>query len=96
MTAPRTGPLIRSHGSGGPAWSRVVGVMPGMTSMAGRTSTRTGWAAAEPPKRLAVGRVDLVPPERRHRVGGGRAPVHAAHRDAARAERVGEEVHARR
>src|SRR5262249_20469368 len=43
--APRTGPLIRAQGSGGPAWRTVVGVMPGTASRAGRTSTRTGWAS---------------------------------------------------
>src|SRR5215470_2997986 len=46
MTAPRTGPLIRAHAIGGPAWSSVVGVIPGTTSMAGRTSIRTGCEAA--------------------------------------------------
>ena len=94
MTAPRTGPLIRAHAIGGPAWSSVVGVMPGTTSMRRAHVDQDGLGGREPPQRLAVGGVDLVPPERRHRVGSRRAPVHAAHRDAAAAERVGEEIDA--
>src|SRR5258705_6168208 len=39
------GPLMRSQPMGGPAWSTVSRVMPGTTSIAGRTSTRIWWAA---------------------------------------------------
>ncbi len=42
---PRIGPLIRSHSIGGPACRTVSRVMPGTTSIAGRTSIRTWWAA---------------------------------------------------
>src|SRR5262245_4286680 len=43
---PRMGPLMRSQVMGGPACSTVSRVMPGTTSIAGRTSTRIWWAAS--------------------------------------------------
>src|SRR5215470_12843099 len=43
---PRMGPLMRSQLIGGPACSTVSRVMPGTTSIAGRTSTRIWWAAS--------------------------------------------------
>ena len=44
MTAPRTGPHIRSQAIGGPAWRIVRGPSPGTTSTAGRTPTSIGRA----------------------------------------------------
>src|SRR5262245_37920285 len=72
--APRTGPLIRAQGSGGPAWRTVVGVMPGTTSRAGRTSTRAGWASRtrRSASRLAASTSSRQRAVRSHPVTGGR------------------------
>src|SRR5215470_2114764 len=43
---PRMGPLMRSQAIGGPACSTVSRVIPGTTSIAGRTSIRTWWAVS--------------------------------------------------
>ena len=41
-TAPRIGPHMRVHSTGGPAWSTRRSRIPGTTSSAGRTSASTG------------------------------------------------------
>ena len=94
MTAPRTGPLMRAHGERGPGVEQGRRRHPRHDVDGGPHVDQDGLGGAEPAQRLPVGGVDLVPPERRDRVGGRRAPVHAAHGDAAAAERVGEEIHA--
>src|SRR5438128_1965941 len=65
---------MRSHAMGGPAWRTVSRVMPGTTSIAGRTSTRIWWAARRRSRatRLAASTVSHQSEASASAAGGGR------------------------
>src|SRR5690606_3592628 len=106
MTAPRTGPDIRSQVMGGPAWSSVFSSMPGITSRAMAMVLRTGrdLRTRSRASRLASSiRLDMkrLPPcaesaqpiqQRAQAIVAGcrRAPVHVHHRHALSGQGLGE------